>query len=119
MALQTIGEHVLSFMLGARTLAIYRIAMAESARFPELGQAFHAAGPQKFCDRVRGWLAVQQQAGLIRPADLEVATQQLMALLRSGLFLRSSLGLPPAPQPAEIRATVAAAVNTWLAAFGA
>jgi len=117
-ALQTIGERVLGFMLGGRTLAIFRIAIAESARFPELGEAFHAAGPQKFCDRVRLWLSVQQEAGLVRPVDLEVATQQFMALMRSSLFLRASLGLPPAPGEQDIHATVAAAVETWMCAFG-
>lgn len=118
-ALQTIGERVLGFMLSHRTLSIYRIAIAESVRFPELGQAFHASGPQKFCDRVQSWLAVQQRAGLVRDADLGIATQHLMALLRSNLFLHATLGLLHDPAPAEIEATVAAAVETWLAAFGA
>ncbi len=118
-ALEAIGQRVLSFMMSPRTLSIFRITIAESVRFPELGAAFHAAGPQRFCDRVGGWLTVQQAAGLIGPADLDVATQQFMALLRSSLFLRASLGLPPEPTTHDIQATVAAAVDTWLAAFGA
>ena len=106
-------------MLRERTLAIYRIAIAESARFPELGRAFHASGPQCFLDRVSAWLSLQQAAGLVRPADVRVATEQFMALLRSGVFLRASLALPPEPTDAEIDATVAAAVDTWQRAFAA
>ena len=117
-ALEAIGQRVLRFMLKERTLAIYRIALAESERFPELGRAFHAAGPAKFCGLVRSWMALQQQAGLVRAADLDVATQQFMALLRSGVFMRASLAIPPAPAEAEIDATVTAAVDTWLRAFG-
>ncbi len=117
-AMLRIGERVLRFMMSARTLAIYRITIAESVRFPELGAAFHAAGPQRFCDRVGGWLAVQQNAGLVRADDLEIATQQFMALMRSGTFLRATLGLQPAATEQEIVSTVAAAVDTWLAAFG-
>ena len=41
-----------------------------------------------------------------------------MALLRSGVFLRASLAVPPAPTEADIAATVTAAVETWLRAFG-
>jgi AcrR family transcriptional regulator len=118
-ALRRIGQNVLRFMLRERTLAFYRIALAESARFPELGRAFHASGPQCFLERVSGWLSERQATGLVRPADVMVATEQFMALLRSGVFLRASLGLPPAPTEAEIDATVEAAVDTWLRAFAA
>lgn len=115
--LNRIGHGVLRFMLRERTLAFYRIAIAESARFPELGRAFHASGPKLLLERVAAWLTGQQAAGLLRPADMAVATEQFMALLRSGVFLRASLALPPAPTDAEIDATVTAAVDTWLRAF--
>lgn len=118
-ALETIGQRVLRFMLRERTLAIYRIALSESARFPELGHAFHENGPQRFCGRVKGWLSARQAEGAMRACDLDMAAHQLMALLRSGVFLRASLGLPPAPTDAEIDATVAAAVDTWLRAYRA
>ena len=39
------------------------------------------------------------------------------ALLRCGLFMRATLGLPPPPSDAEIDRTVAAAVETWLRAY--
>ncbi len=116
-ALERIGQGVLRFMLRERTLAIYRIAIAESARFPELGHAFHINGPERCYERVAAWLALQQAAGKVRPADVVVATQQFMALLRAGVFLRASLALPPAPSDEEIDATVTNAVDTWLRAF--
>eukprot|EP01035_Chromulina_nebulosa_P011284 gene11284-15106_t len=50
-ALVAIGGRVLRFLLQPRTLAIYRVAVAESARFPELGRAFWAAGPNAFRER--------------------------------------------------------------------
>jgi TetR/AcrR family transcriptional repressor of mexJK operon len=116
-ALEALGRRVTHFMLQERTLAIYRIAMAESARFPELGRAFFDNGPAKFCSHAEAWLRTQQDAGLVRQADPGIAAQQLMALLRSGVFLRASLALPPAPAAAEIEATVRAAADTWLRAY--
>jgi AcrR family transcriptional regulator len=118
-ALLAIGQRLLRFLLRERTLAILRIAIAESTRFPDLGQAFHANGPQKFCDRFGLWLATLAARGQVRTPDTLIATHQFTALLRSDLFLRANLGLPPPPTDAEIDATVSAAVETWLRAFAA
>jgi hypothetical protein len=106
-------------MLRDRTLSILRIAIAESARFPELGVAFYANGPQKFRDRFRAWLDTLAAQGLVETPDTLTATYQFMALLRSDMFLRAGLGLPPPPGEAEIDATVTNAVETWLRAYAA
>jgi TetR/AcrR family transcriptional repressor of mexJK operon len=118
-ALLAIGLRLMRFMLRGRTLAILRIAIAESARFPELGEAFYANGPQKFRDRFSAWLEVLAARGLVAVPDRLTATWQFMALLRSDMFLRAGLGLPPPPGEAEIEATVASAVETWLRAYAA
>jgi len=118
-ALLEIGQRLLRFMLRDRTLSILRIAIAESTRFPELGVAFYANGPQKFRDRFRAWLDTLTAQGLVATPDTLTATYQFMALLRSDMFLRAGLGLPPPPGEAEIDATVTDAVATWLRAFAA
>ncbi len=118
-ALLAIGQRVLRFLLRERTLSILRIAIAESARFPELGDAFYQNGPQKFCHRFRAWLETLAAQGLVRTPDTLTATHQFMALLRSDVFLRATLALPPSPSDAEIDATVTSAVETWLRAFAA
>jgi TetR/AcrR family transcriptional repressor of mexJK operon len=118
-ALREIGQRLLRFMLRDRTLSILRIAIAESARFPELGVAFYANGPQKFRDRFRAWLDTLAAQGLVETPDTLTATYQFMALLRSDMFLRAGLGLPPPPGEAEIDATVTNAVETWLRAYAA
>ncbi len=117
-ALTRIGERVLRFMLLPRTLAIYRVAMAESVRFPELGRAFYDNGPQRFLDRFRVWAGAQDAAGRLAADDTDMAAHQFMALIRSAVFLRASLGLSPPADDTEIDATVRAAVATFLKAFG-
>ncbi len=118
-ALSGIGGRVLRFLLQPRTLAIYRVAVAESARFPELGRAFWAAGPNAFRERFAAWLAIQSAAGRLRVPDARVAADQFGALLRASLFMRATLALPPAPDEAEIDATVQQAVAMFLRGFGA
>ncbi len=116
-ALEAIGQRTLRFMLRERTLAIYRIALAEAGRFPELGRAFFENGPCKMTARFVTWLGILRDLGLIETNSLEEATHQFMALVRSGVFLRRSLALPPEASEAEINSTVQAAVGTWLKAY--
>lgn len=117
-ALTAIGGRLLRFLLLERTIAIYRVAVAESGRFPELGVAFWDAGPQRFLDRFADWLALQSAAGHLAVADPAIAAEQFSALLRASLFMRVTLGIGPAPGDAEIDATVGRAVSTFLRAFG-
>jgi TetR/AcrR family transcriptional repressor of mexJK operon len=116
--LRTIGGRGIRFLLQERTLAIYRMVLAECARFPELGAAFMANGPQSFRDRLAGWLAAQTAAGHLAAGDGQIASEHFLALIKSGVFMRATLGLPPAPDDAEIDFTVGAAVDTFMKAFG-
>jgi len=115
--LEDIGGRILKFMLLDRTLAIYRIALAESGRFPELGRAFYQNGPQQFATRFQTWLGHLQSQGLVKVPDLALATHQFMALMRCGVFFRRSLSLPPEPSELEINQTIAAAAETFLRAY--
>src|ERR1700722_7231288 len=103
--LRLIGNRFLRYILQADTLARYRVVVAEAARFPELGLAFWVNGPQAFCDRLAAWVAQQNAAGRLAADDPTLAADQFLALLRSNLFMRTSLVVPPAPGEAEIEAT--------------
>ncbi len=116
-ALEAIGARMLDFMLRDRTLAIYRIALAESGRFPELGRAFYENGPYRFTIRFSTWLEQLRAKGLVEVDDIMLATHQFMALMRCGVFFRRSLSLPPDADAEEIRRTVAGAADTFLRAF--
>lgn len=113
-----LGHRWLENMLLPRTLAIYRIAVAESLRFPELGRAFHENGPVRTRKRFAEWAQLLRDRGLIEAQDLDLASMQFFALLRGSMFLRASLGIPPLATEAEIAKNVADAVDTWLRAFG-
>lgn len=114
-ALRQIGMRLLNFLMLDRTMAIYRVTVAESARFPELGEAFLAAGPLVFVDRMAGWLETQCAAGHLSVADAKIAAEQFLALLRTTGFLRATLGLPPSDRPEDsVPAIVDAAVAIFL-----
>lgn len=116
-ALTELGGRVLRFLLEDGKLAIFRVVIGESWRFPELGRAFYEHGPMNFCRVFSAWLAAHQEAGRLAMADPTMAAEQFIGLLRTGLHTRATLGLPPPPSEAEIDATVTAAVDTFLKAY--
>jgi len=82
-------------------IGTFRLAIAESARSPEIAQALDAAGR----DTTRGALAelftTAQSAGLIGPGDPTEMAAQYVGLLWENLMLRLLLGVAAAPEPAE------------------
>jgi TetR/AcrR family transcriptional repressor of mexJK operon len=115
-ALRAIGGRILRFFLRDRTLAVHRLVISESVRFPELGRAFYENGPAAGRRILGAWMA--RQPGLAVP-EPEIAAEQFLGLIRSGLYLRATLGLAPEPDEAEIEAAVTASVRTFIRAYGA
>jgi TetR/AcrR family transcriptional repressor of mexJK operon len=109
----------LSFLLRERSLGMYRVVVAEGARFPELARAFHENGPRATRQWLTGWLAAQAARGLLQAPDPALAADQCLALLRSEMFLQATLGIGPLPDEAAIAASAAAAVRTFCRAYGA
>ncbi|MDR3537397.1 MAG: TetR/AcrR family transcriptional regulator [Acetobacteraceae bacterium] len=118
-ALTALGSRMLRFLLEDRALAIHRVVTAESMRFPELGRAFYDNGPRLFREVFGTWLARQQAAGRLAVPDPGIAADQFIGMLRTGVYQRATFGLQPPPTEAEIDATVAAAVSTFLKAYAA
>jgi len=115
-ALRAIGERTLKFLLSPRTLAIYRVVVAESPRFPELGRALYDNGPLRFRAALADWIAGQSANGRLCAPDPELAAEHLMGLLRTGPYVRATVGI--AANEAEIAAAAEAAAATFLRAFG-
>jgi AcrR family transcriptional regulator len=115
-ALRAIGTRILRFFLKSRSLAIHRLVIAESLRFPELGHAFYENGPVAGRKRLAAWMA--GRPALLVP-EPEIAAEQFLGLLRAGLYLRATLGLAPEPAEPAIDAVVTAAVRTFLRAYRA
>jgi TetR/AcrR family transcriptional repressor of mexJK operon len=117
-ALTDLGGRMLRFLLDGRPLAIYRVVVAESTRFPELGRAFYESGPGLFRTVFAGWLAEQHAVGRIRVDDPMLAADQFISMLRGGLYMRATLGLAVPPWDQEIDAIVASAAAMFVRAYG-
>jgi len=115
--LAALASRTLHFLLDETSLAIYRVVMAEAARFPELGRAFYERGAAKSRRNLALWLERQMEAGRLRRRDPLLAAEQFTGLLRTHVHMRALLGVGPPPTEEEIEAVAAGAVETFLRAY--
>jgi hypothetical protein len=97
-------------------VAIHRVVISESVRFPKFGRAFYDNGPAVFRRVFGDWPAEQTAAGRLAVPNPSLAADQFIGRLRGGLYLRAPLGLTP-PTEAEIDAAVALGVAAFVRAY--
>ena len=113
------GMVSLEFLLSPDVLAFHRLALAESERFPQLGEAFFACGPQVLTARIADYLGELMERGLLRRADRSGAAQHLMDLAVFGIYERRLLGVIEDLGPGQADRRLQAAVDTFLRAYAA
>ncbi len=114
----TIGHHILRISLSDFGRQMYRISVAESDRFPELGRQFYASGPQLIRERVGYYLRHAVAQGQFRIEDFDMAADQFAALCKSDLHNRMVCGLHDGYSDADMSRSVKAAVAMFMAMYG-
>lgn len=112
-----IAEHFVDLVLSPGAQRMYRVVIAETARFPEVGRAFYEAAIAVSHRRVANFLAAGVARGALSIDDLELAAGQFLALCKADLHWKCLLGI--AEPTAEERArTAKAAVDAFWAIYG-
>ena len=118
-ALMRIGTEFLEVLVDPERVRIFRMMVAETDRFPELGRVFYRAGPLVMQDCLASFLAEAAAEGKLVIEDSGLAARQLLSLIKSDLHLRCLFDSGTRPSSAECERQVAAAVETFLKAYGA
>lgn len=116
-SLQAIAEHYIAFLVSEPAQEIFRVVVAESHRFPDLGRAFYESGPGLGVARLAKYLNAVAARGDLAIDDVELAAHQFTELCRADLFYRRLL-LGRAVNKLEIGKVAAASVKVFLAAYG-
>ena len=112
-----IGRNFYRLVLDPQGLAIYRVVIAESARFPELGRAFYDAGPRLTFDLLVRILGAAVARGQLEIRELRPAAEQFIGMIRGDLYLRRLLGMAGEPEAEEIERGVVRAVDAFMRAY--
>ena len=115
--LQQLAAGYIAFMLSPFARGIYRIAVSESERFPEVGQAFFNSGPDEARRLLAPVLATAMARGELAPGDPDTAAFQFFELCKSRLFYRSLFCGDCDATSATIDAQARLAVKTFLKAY--
>jgi AcrR family transcriptional regulator len=116
-ALSRFAHVFLSKLLDTRSVALHRLILAESERFPEIGEAFAVRGPDRVRARLCRYMEEEMEAGRLRRGNPLIAARQFLGLCQSGCYLER-LWRPARPPTIDIDTDVAAAVDTFMRAWG-
>jgi AcrR family transcriptional regulator len=113
------ATRMVEFFLSDFGMRVFRICVAESDRFPELGREFYRNGPALARARLVDYFHEAEARGELRIKDKDLAADQFAELCKADLFSRLVFGIG-GPIGAEDRARViTGAVETFLARYGA
>jgi TetR/AcrR family transcriptional repressor of mexJK operon len=116
-SLRRVGEQVMAVFLSPVVAGLFRHAVAEVARFPEIGRMVFERGTLQLQEATARYLARWAERGLLAIEDPRVAAIQFLSLCQGDLAVRSRLGTLEHPADAEVREWVARAVKTFVRAF--
>jgi len=116
-AIHAIAYSFVSFFLTGGALRMFRLCVAESSRFPELGKAFYESGPKTSQDQIVAYLESPAARAELDIADSHVAADQLLQLCRTDLMLKLLFGVVDQVSSEEIDHITSEAVSMFLARY--
>lgn len=112
------AREIVTFLVSRFAQQVFRICVAERDRFPELGRAFYAAGPENGRNRIAEFLECAVARGELVIDDIPMAAEQFSELCKVRLWTRAVFGIQSDFSSKEIEDVVRHAVDTFLARFG-
>lgn len=118
-ALHVAARRLVGYMTSDFGRAMYRICVTESARFPEIGQAFYESGPELGRARMGAYLRAAVAQGDLVIEDFDLAADQFFQLCQTTLCDRMLCNVQTRFSEAEIARVVDGAVAMFMARYGA
>lgn len=116
--LADVALQVIAFVESDSGQRIYRICVAESERFPELGQAFYESGPVMVRNNLVHLFELGIARGELKIDDKALAAEQFHDLCKTGLFAQLTFNISQSFTKAEKMRVVDGAVDMFMARYG-
>jgi AcrR family transcriptional regulator len=113
------AERMMEFVLSPFGRGVFRIVVAETGRFPEIGREFWLCGPERGKQILVDYFREACARGELEIDDLRLAADQFSELCKADLFPRLIFGLSTEFTEAERARVADGAVETFLARYGA
>jgi AcrR family transcriptional regulator len=113
------GRHFLRFLTSSFGQQVFRICVAESDRFPEIGRAFYRSGPERMRSEMEAYFKAAIERGELKIDDLTLAAHQFGELCKADIWPRLMFGVIDNVSGDDIDRVVDGAVETFLARYAA
>ncbi|MEM9552494.1 MAG: TetR/AcrR family transcriptional regulator [Pseudomonadota bacterium] len=113
------ARQIVTFLTSRFAQQVFRVCVAESERFPELGRAFYENGPARGRAQLCEYFAKAVQCGDLVIDDLEIAAEQFSELCKARLWTRAVFGIQTEFSKREVDEVALHAVDTFMARYGA
>lgn len=117
-ALFAIAQSFLTFLMSDFSIQVFRVCVAESSRFPELGRAFYDSGPKQVLDEIAAYLGSDKVSQSLDIDDPYLAADQFLQLCRADMLLRRIFNVDHDASPEQIDRVARETVETFLARYG-
>lgn len=116
--LPNVGRKILDFILSDFGQAVFRIAVSESDRFPELGRKYYESGPALVAKRLSQYLASCTARGELEIDDIELAAEQFGELCKARLQSKRLFQACCDIDDSEKQKVIDGAVHMFLCCYG-
>jgi len=116
-ALREISRNYVALLLSPPAVAIFRVIVAETARFPDLGRIFFESGPNQMRRTLSDFLAKAVERGRLDIEDSWRAAEHLIGMLQTPVHLCVLFGLKDSFTEGELDKVVKDAVGAFLRAY--
>lgn len=116
--LRVTGRNLVGFLTSEFGQRVFRVCVAESDRFPDLGKRFYESGPKMVRDRLVCFLTAAVGRGELAIADIDLAADQFAELCKADIFPRILFCREWRPNEKDISRVVDGAVETFMARYG-
>jgi TetR/AcrR family transcriptional repressor of mexJK operon len=116
--LYEVGFDLLTLITSVEGMAVTRLVLAESSRYPKLAKLYYESGTKRIMKLLAQFLDDQNARNVIRIPNTESAAAYFFVLLKGQYFLRMTLGVPPIPSLKEKREHVAEVVAIFMRIYG-
>jgi len=116
--LEIAAQRMVDFFNSDISLSVFRTAVAESERFPELAQEFYRSGPALGRARLMEFLQCACTRGDLAIEDVEMAADQFAELCKARIFSDRIFGIRGKFTDNELAMIAGEAVETFMCRYG-
>jgi len=116
--LTNIGIKFCSEILTEKGIGLFRLAVSNSRRYPELSRMFYESGPKKTFMGVAEYMRKEAAAGRLNIKNPTLASELFLCMILGKGHIAIPVGGAKPPSKAKIKELVEEAVEVFMAAYG-